>query len=81
MVEMEGTVRRAKREFFMCPNEIFNVGLSAYSIATYSYLCMYMEEHNYEFPDDEKIMKACGIRNSSAVSDALKELESKGIIN
>jgi len=73
------TVRKARRAFFICPNMIFDVDVSAYTKLVYTFLCRAADSDNKSFPGRKHIAKRCNV-SESTVSRAVGELKACGLI-
>jgi len=67
--------------YFILPNELFSLELSAKSIAVYAYL-MYLENRKTHlcWAKQKTIGNAIGIKSEKTVAKALEELEEKELI-
>ena len=67
--------------YFVLPNEIFSLDLSANAIAVYAYLMRLEDRKTHScWAKQMTIGKAVGIKSEKTVADALKELEEKELI-
>ena len=79
--ELKTSEEYMRGKYFILPNELFSLELSAKSIAVYAYL-MYLEDRKTHscWAKQMTIGKAVGIKSEKTVADALKELEEKELI-
>ena len=72
-------VRKARKDFFMCQNMIFDQPLHAYSKLVFTYLCRAADNEDQSFPGKQHIADMCSISKSS-VYRAINELVEYGLI-
>ena len=67
--------------YFMLPNEIFNMDLSTGEIAVYAFLIRMEDRKTFQcYPSFETIGKAVGIRSKNTVMKYVRMLEEKELI-
>ena len=67
--------------YFMLPNEIFNMDLSTGEIAVYAFLMRMEDRKTFQcYPSFETIGKAVGIRSKNTVMKYVRMLEEKELI-
>lgn len=65
---------------FFLPNDIFDYHLSHRNFKVYSYLRKCSNKHHQCWPSRKDIAKKCGIKSTTTVDTALKELVEDGLI-
>ena len=68
-------LRRARRDFFMGPNAIFDQPISEHGKIIYLYLCRCADGDGNSFPSHSTIGEKCGIKSRQTVINGLRELE------
>lgn len=72
--------RSAEKNFFMVPNEVFNIGLDYREISLYSYLLRCENRETYQcYPSYKTIGKAIRM-SENTVAKYVRQLEEKGLI-
>ena len=72
--------RSAEKNYFMVPNEIFDIGLGYQEISLYSYLLRCENRETYQcYPSYKTIGKAIGMCENT-VAKYVRQLEEKGLI-
>ena len=67
--------------YFMLPNEIFNMDLTAEEIALYAFLMRMEDRKTFScYPSFDTIGKALGIRSKNTVMKYVRELEEKELV-
>ena len=70
-----------KSNYFMLPNELFSMDLSAGAIALYAFLMRMEDRKTFScYPSFDTIGKALGIRSKNTVMKYVRELEEKEFV-
>lgn len=72
--------RSAQKDFFMVPNEVFNIGLDFREISLYSYLLRCEDRETYQCWPSYKTIGAAIRMSENTVAKYVRSLEDKGLI-
>jgi hypothetical protein len=72
--------KKERREWFYSYNMIFEAPVSEHAKIIYLYLCRCADGEGQSFPSYNTMGKKCGIRSRQTVANAIKELESFGLL-
>jgi len=77
---MDTIRKKERRNWFYSYNMIFEQDISMQAKLIYLYLCRCADEEGQSFPSHSTIGEKCGIKSRQTVINALKELESIGLL-